>query len=512
MIRKSMGFALVALTLCVACTKPPSPVHRQETTTTVSPWPPKPDPSPLPPGEEYVRPTPQRTEAEALAEPLTLPPENTEGWTAEELRHHEMLVRLGRGETVDLDGDGYKESSARWVNGVYTYTEDFNRDGIPDEVFDGRTLTVDRDGDGVPNKIEVRTIRPNGGRKVVREEDEDGDGFRESRWTVEVLTEHIQREVTERREPPAGPWVVESDVKAATRKYALDSDTDAMPPTDRCRAGFTSRFPSQWGTWRGTDGVHILTGADRRGYCNQAQGAKALKALTCVRRKLTACLGVLNSEVADVVKKFVRGGPEQRNAVVSCSGDSSCGTAIGVSDAGSYPFAAIELTKNVLIYDDDNVCEVLLHEILHAVNMRVARDHDTKGNDRLYSCARVCSGCAHVSIGAGDDHRDCARCAGLPAAKELCGLKPLVGDDRIPDEPPSCVRSTPQGPMSVAGDRRPLWSMNCDDTRARLPPSWCIEKCPEGYTVGAEWCQQFRPPQEEGSSCKPDMPLWLCDV
>lgn len=448
----------------------------------------------LPPGEEFVETFRGPTEEEAKAEPLLPDEESRSEYSAEELREYEQITRFHRGEAADLDGDGRKEAVGRWVNGVFTFAIDENGDGTPDNTSDGTREVDDSDYDGRPNMIVTTTVRPNGGLKVVRERDKDGDGTMDERYTTERLTSTTERRLMERRDDPNGEYrVVYDRVASLTNLHLARTPTSNLSSSEQeaCIDEFPQRFPKDISApVYGTKGVIIPYGRAALGRCTSDQGKKVRKALSCVKDKALTCLSTLNPALARRLSKFLQWRDQATKAVISCSGTCDVG-GITRNDfgVGNSEIQAIELPSGILNVPDTMACEFLLHELLHAMKEEPAADHDSNGNDQIYSCSRVCSGCSHSSVGAGDDHRDCAVCGEPVANKQSCGWKALA-EGSIGTDPKGCVKRVKDEVLFSPGSARLVTVYNCDDTRSMAHQSACIQNCPEGYIAGA-YCSAF---------------------
>lgn len=504
----AVGMAIVLM--CVACKVVPSAPNGGSPVAVV-----------LPPGEEFIPPSTRDFQAEALAEPLQPDAESAADMSPKDLRDWENAVRFGRGEAVDFDGDGYKESVGKWVDGHFTSTHDRNADGIPDETYDGTRDVEDTDFDGRPNRIVTTTLRPNGGTKMVEETDTDGDGILDERYTEERLAPHKERRLMERLQD--GVWTVEYDEVGSTFRRMTTADlTDAE--MQQCANEFPQRFPSDLsGPVKGTKGVKIPYGREGESHrCPKEAATKVDKALQCVRKKVDSCLSPLNPTLADKLRRFLAGEKQRDDnrswqTYVSCSG--TCEAAGGITERDENAHTAkIELPTDLLFLSDQALCERLFHELLHGMGLSTGWHHDTLGSDRLYSCARVCSGCSHDSIGSGDDHLDCARCADPAPNKQLCGTKPVVTTRSLIDSPPSCGYQPALAPYQTAScSRKEVILANCDNTKIPDTSSWCCENgsCPPGFSIEGSrssdgWCNSYQEQDIEMNTCQG--PLWLCDV
>jgi hypothetical protein len=505
--------------------------------------PPDGEPPSLPADEAPVVEAPRRTREEVFAEPLLPDEESISEYTPEELREYEQEGRFQRGEAADVDGDGYKERVGHWNGDVFTYEIDENRDGIPDDVYDGTTHTVDWDFDGKPNMVETRTLRPNGGRKLVRELDEDEDGFTERRETMERLSPDTKRIRMETRTGPDAPWEVEDEFvepmyhiqqlnpetlkiirgaqgKAAPKAKSGGRSAAVTADTLACVRELDKRFPTDISKpYYGRKGLIVPYGRPALGRCTAEQGKKVSKALSCVRKRAMSCLDSLNPGIAKRLRELMEGvtedGAPLPQAVVSCSGECDLG---GITRhqlvIGGREVEAIELTQGITNVSDTVACEMLLHEVMHAAGIPVGRTHDTQGQDRFYSCARVCPGCSDSSIGAGNFHEDCARCADTPKRKAICGAKLDVTDVVVTDTASSCVRSGP-APFTVACSARQVNALLCDDTPyPDVKPAYCCASCPPTYSVPAvgNWCPTLKDPTLDGNSCDKEDDLIFCQT
>lgn len=357
------------------------------------------------------------------------------------------------------------------------------------------------------------SLRPNYGLKKVTEMDTDEDGVFDERFTTEDLSPTKKRRMLEKRAGPDAPWVVDYD------KIGEPGDRQGGGGPEACLRDIGTRFPQDLGAPRyGNAAVVIPYGGTGAGRCSEAQGAVLQQAFECVQRKVDSCLRPLNPGVAAQVRRLLTA--KTQKAVVSCNYPCVEGGAqTATLGKGNAKFEAIELPPGIERLPPKMACEYLMHELLHAAGIAQSANHDSAGADTIYACARVCAGCSHAT-GAGepDDHLDCATCASA-RNKGICGLKPDVAPERIPDEPASCGRLDGYRYTLAAGERHRVDVVYCDGTPA--PPIFgptqqasCIEKCPEGFTVAgtgaAGWCRDFRPPEEQGSTCKASEPLWLC--
>lgn len=380
--------------------------------------------------------------------------------------------------------------------------------------YGGHDLTTGPliEGDESEGSRSTVILRANFGLKKVTELDNDGDGVFDERYTTEELSPDRKRRMLEKRAGPGAPWVVDYDIVGEPS----DQQSGGSIETKACLKDVGRRFPQDIGAPRyGNAGIVIPYGGTGEGRCTATQGEVLRKAFECVQRKVDVCLRTLNPGVARTVRRVL--GSRTPKVVVSCSFPcSEAGAQTATLGKGDFQFEAIELPPGVANMPPTMACEYLMHEVLHAVGVPQAPDHDAEGADRIYACARVCSGCSHAT-GAGepDDRRDCATCAS-GSNKATCGIKPSVGEERIADSPPSCWNGAIP-PSFAAGERRPVSIAYCDDTPAPdFPPAWCIEKCPAGFSVAGTgaggWCSDFRGPDALGSSCKPSEALWLCGV
>lgn len=502
--------AVVAVLLCVAC-KPADGQSVAEAQAGARDYPvqPRPPVAPLPPGEEWIVPPVRigRSQAAVMAEPLQPSPENVAAMemTPEDIRKWEAGARFNRGEAVDMDGNGKPDHFGSWSTGRFTYTVDENEDGRPDETFDGTTRTADTDLDGRANLVETRTVRANGGLKEVRESDTDSDGVMDERYTIEQLAPSKRHRRLERLKD--GKWTVEYDVVGSpvdTMQKTQGSDLTDEQGT--CQNRLAYRFPQNIDEPTfGSQAVRIPYSGPRR--CSLGQANKVIRALRCVERKTDTCLPMLNPDVARQVRWLVRSAMPQ--AVVSCTG--TCpnirgGTWRGMDFGGGEVLTAIELPTSIESDSDDAACETLFHELMHAAGVQQGPNHDATGDDVIYSCSRVCTHCSHSSLGAGDDHKDCATCADANR-KNQCGIKGEVTERILPFDGAYACAKFGAGAVTYAPceRRHEVLYSSCDDTKIRSDA--CCEGCPEGYSpLGGGLCNTLVPP----NTCTG--PLWVCGV
>lgn len=457
-------------------------------------------PAPTAPAPGNWIPPNQMTQAEAMAEPLR--PANRPDMTAEDLREWEASVRFHRGEAVDFDGDGYKESVGKWVNGVFTSTEDLNKDGKPDVTFDGTRLSIDSDFDGKPDEVTTTT-----GTTTVMETDNDHDGIFDERETTEILGNGM-RVLRERRADPSGSYEVESDTIRPREMNAKGADLGS-DETKRaaCPSEVSARFtrdieePSI-----GFKGVRVLVGRDR---CNETQASALYAALKCAGEKRGSCLSGLNPAVSIKLSQLLTRTNGITPAVISCSPCRLTGasTVLGMQLPDGRLFTAIEMPASIASATKKTACELVLHEMFHAAGYKGADDHDARGDDWIYSCGRICPGCSHYSKGWGDDHKDCATCA-VGKLKAQCGVRITFGDGPAPPDPNlRCVRVTDKLEYAPCATTQKLDTWYCD--RTYVNPSGCCLSCPPGYIMpGPDQCNGGVPLTD--TCFEPPGEFWMC--
>jgi hypothetical protein len=194
-------------------------------------------------------------------------------------------------------------------------------------------------------------------------------------------------------------------------------------------------------------------------------------------------------------------------------------TAPKFGSMGGKDFAAIELSEGFPNLPENMACEVLFHELMHVAGVRQGAHHDAKGDDTLYSCGRVCSGCSHASVGAGDDHLDCAKCAEPTERKEVCGLKVKVTEERRSDPGiTSCLYASGTTVRTATCVAKEVLTLTCDNKQSRAKPGVCCDSCPDGLTLGGTGltsaCDALRDQSLITNNRCNDAtePLWLCNI
>ena len=434
---------------------------------------------PLPPGEEYVTPFPASVEEHLYRRPIS--DEERAFLTPDELREREQRLIFHKGGKADIDGDGYKESEGKLVDGKFSYTIDENKDGKPDSIGEGNTHKEDRNFDGKWDYIETSSFRDNGGGRTVRETDKNKDGVFDERHTTERIGRVRWRERYEVRGED-GQYKVTEEYEHGTREQSHQQELDRPRPLNCNDQRVADMEPNIEGHSVTVGALNILR-APGAGGCSIIEARAIGDAYICALRRLNTCVHVLNEDVETQLRSFARN--KNNTFTVGCNND--CGSGAATSSAYervSKPEQHIWLSSFSTAFASwpkANKCTTMLHELMHAAGVKEGATHDFTRDDLIYSCSRGCGLCPD-SIHA-TPQQDCARCA-VGEKKLLCGqVRSLTGNPLPGSSTQECVLHGPDGASTFAPcNREEVRFTYCDETKVENQNQSCCASCPPGFS------------------------------
>jgi len=356
-----------------------------------------------------------------------------------------MAERVHAGETVDFLGDGssyrrwtdangveYSQSngppnnpsrstSELWPNGYYKSTHSAYADGIidnQDERWPGREIQLS---------------------------DKQRRGFFDERLTLTFIPETgMIHRILEKRDSAEGAWTVieKGEVPPSgghPKKKDMNEPANTFPALSKTvKSGMKVSVELGNGQLLWDAGYNVFiqgNGAgDRFGgnaQCDLGDAIKIKEALELVIGNILHCLAGIHPDASRNIQDILLDGAPGRHRVwINCelkdwspydavadsyldSGWNYCklGTPCRIS------FNQNELKQMSLL----KLQYTLLHEFLHVSGVRHDPATHDNGNDRIYSCARYCSGCIPGVYGAPQNpNTDCVRCANNVTNKRMC--------------------------------------------------------------------------------------------
>jgi MYXO-CTERM domain-containing protein len=348
------------------------------------------------------------------------------------------------GLPADLDGDGRDDvTPSTLTDGTRVYAIDDHHDGTPDSVGTyapngDSELVFDRNNDGTMDlKI---TFTAKAAWERVTLDDANYDGRFERRETVDYdpLTNQLHV-VVERDDVGQGQYTtVSDDFISASQSSGTSGNCDEQAgfPSHDWRSYVTGDASNDWKF--GDSNVHVMQNNDGHGgRCTPGQAARIRDALDCAFDHGRRCLEDTNHALRQKLDQIRIG---QGNTIyVACS--DSC----PASDANTLylPPAASTMAINPSHFAQENgndLCGVVLHELIHALGEGLdPKTHDL-GTDRSYGCGRYCGGHCNSrgpTATPPGSAWDCAACAGTSEEKAQCGdklkIKPALASDHCGD-------------------------------------------------------------------------------
>ena len=393
-------------------------------------------------------------------------------------RYFQELAKLQAGEAADLDGDGTPEAKlTKNATGGRRLEVDWNGDGTPEYVSDKEpgksgSLTVDANEDG---QIDVKIQGTVGPLARTIERDTNFNGKMDRRWreTYDVGAGTVR-------------LVIESDPEEDGTFTQLSDTTLPVSLAQGTKCDGQAGFPSNRGDPADSVGAMRIPTDGGGGRCTAAQAKRIAKALGCAVGKGLLCLTATNRELADQLTEQLADG----SLVVGC-GNTCSGSDANTEHYPSWSPFTPRMNLNdshVSGMTDDELCSVVLHELLHWAGQGLDPNHD-QGTDRLYACGRYCGGCTtRGPAGAFKSKNvDCAVCASTADKKKQCGTKEKLANMPCPPAYTLCHKSFTNAACEVCKG----WRFEaCDDTALPDPPQTfkCCETCPSGFTMNDKPC------------------------
>jgi hypothetical protein len=397
-------------------------------------------------------------------------------------RFIEQSERARVGYPADADGDGIFDYQLTRAGGGTVAESDENGDGLAEyrsvrDAAGNETVEIDSDSDGKPETTIDTTVGPPPRR--VRLMDTDADGTMDARRTDTFDLAAGTVRVVEESDPEGdGSFVVVSD-------QVVPIPLDAGAATCDGSAG----FPEETGGEQiRIGGISIPVGGGG-GRCDTPHAERLLRALSCALSDGTKCLRNTNAGLHERLFDAVT----QEDVLVMACGN-PCGNKYATTTGGPGSFRDGHMNFNTTQMDGltgDELCGIMLHEMLHWAGEGFSGDHD-HGVDKTYSCGRYCGRCtapAGPTPPAGTPtgpNADCARCAGTDAEKRRCGIQKEEVDLGCP--PLDLCHA------GLAGNRncetcRGLKDKFCDGTAAPVDAAFrCCQTCPSGFPTNDKPC------------------------
>ncbi len=356
----------------------------------------------------------------------------------------EKIKLAATGVPVDFDEDGFAEFQRTFFedggelvemftpDGAVYYQAEYNADG-------SHIIYQDINRDGMTDIQETLSIDPIGEERLY---DRDFDGYPEERVRVEFdETNHSITVIYERDDEGFGNYIVTSeetivlntDDQSMTKKYAQRKKDDSV---------YYGPVEISWRTCGIKEGDN---NSIKQAYQN---GLKIAAAAECALNHGRNCLKEINRGWFEKITGWLE---RNKTVKVDCSMIEPEKPRVAWADTYDYAllrdmmevvkffngyaeihFKTTELngllgcastdTACISQNNDDKLCNIFLHELMHHVEGVTPPPEHNNGIDAIYSCGRYCGGCAQNLFGAtGDPHADCLRCAGIFDEKLACG-------------------------------------------------------------------------------------------
>jgi hypothetical protein len=409
------------------------------------------------------------------------------------------LVELGKAkrcESADLDGDGVRETlCVRSPDGTQTWIQE-NNGAVPDykiEHFaDGRVLftywyqnysapvILDEE---FPDGHRVTLFDWNHDLKFERRIDESPDG-----GDIEA-TEYLD----------AGPSDAGPGGFVVSRRWVRPAARD-QGQVPMCNG--TANFPTVTGWWQGGSPPEFAV-VDKVA-CTATQQQKLAAAFECAKTKLK-CVGRVN----ETVKKQVEAHLLDDDLRYGCN--NPCGDALATTLPSVFGSKAETNFNGTRLngWTADQTCSTVLHELMHMAKVEEGGNHPD-GTDRIYSCARYCTGCIDFGgvFGGMDppfpsDNLDCVRCAETATEKAKCGIKKELKAG------PCSTLALCHGGIGInkaCTGCENLVTNDCEGTQLRSPELNCCTQCPPDALTNDKVCPGPFQPSDTCMSKPPECP------
>lgn len=349
-----------------------------------------------------------------------------------------------------------KDASGRTI-----LTKDANGDGNPEylSIYDPATGQVDVSWDNDSNGFaEWKETRTKTGK--VTEKDTNGDGTYDWRQTEEYdfVAKRIKATIatdtgsgyttlgtfsTPMRKAACGQRTPGTGTPPGNEPPPTCSTTDPPPKGRYCVKNGKSICISNNGT--ANDGFDPHNPMASNGSCSKPHADRLAKAISCAVDRARGCLANTNDAFAQKMAETlftgslnVFCGTTQNPAQDKPCNEQGSNTNSATTDRGGW---SGDMSLNGANMDglasDDELCSVMLHEMLHWADLPDDGDIHNDGVDKVYACGRYCGGskgcqetARNTPPGCGvSGSWDCARCAGSAQEKAKCGYKTKLSNN-----------------------------------------------------------------------------------
>lgn len=354
-------------------------------------------------------------EAEKTSSPyfsVNIPEDSEEG---------QKFAALKRGEAVDVDGDGFAERTLTIDEDGTIHMESITPEG---NVYYYKAYYPDRrehslydtNKDGLTDIQEDLTFRPEHKRIILT--DKDFDGYPEHRRTTIYDHEReLKINIEELDDDMDGNYTI-------IEQWNVDHpslETLGLPPPTR------NIVPKNTSTER----LNIKNSSPKiikTIPCTEEQRKKLEDAYVCSNLRSSRCLSEINKKLSDALWNIhmekVLG---IKDVFVTCGQLDKYSAyanplehmSVVIFDPSKKPFRSCGSDDTACRQEEfEDMCSLMLHELLHLTGVPTSSDHDTSQNDQIHACGRYCGFCQPWSHSA---NVDCAICGGTNEEKYKCG-------------------------------------------------------------------------------------------
>lgn len=429
----------------------------------------------------------------------------------------EKIIQAQSGEPVDFDDDGFSEYQKTKHEDGSELVEMFKPSGAvyyqAEYLPDGsHVIYQDTNGDELTDIQETREINPFSEERLY---DKDFDGYPEERLRVEY-DESSQTIIIFHERDDDG----DGDYTVLAEKTTIVENISERKQSRAITRGRMYHGPVEI-SWSGCDS------SSESAFQN---GLKIAMAAECALNHGKNCLNERNKKFYN---KLIDTLANEKTIKVACSSGRNSvawtpldnlfweivATLSGSPDIFFNPNELDGLQgcassdANCIGQDeDDKLCNILLHELLHYAEQFLPPNHDADGDDEIYSCARYCGGCAHNLKGAtGDSHVDCLKCGGTLNEKLTCGYVEKIEEAECLESLGICHAGL--GCIAGACEKcRSLYTKTCDQEILNETPMisyiqefLCCSKCPDSCDNSNDFpCNSSFP---EENTCHDPLPM-----
>lgn len=373
--------------------------------------------SPVGPGHDAGAPGPGAT-------PIDLSQWTDAGLGADALAFISEVSKAQHGQSADLDGDGYRELTVTHApDGTTQWVSLQPGRGVPDFIVtafpDGRRKYQANYENGA---FFVMVVERSADQATLTTSFDDNHDHVLERRTVQTPYDAGYVLVVEQKSSTGmDPWT-------ETQRYVLPTVRDQGGPAP-CDG--TSNMPGRGIAFtEATPGITFMPEGTDTG-CSLKRTARLGPAIDCARKRVRDCLGSVNRPLANMAMAHLASDAW----VIGCNNPCPGRDGSSLPPARSY-FGSTEALSNFSSADLDNLddntlCEVVLHELLHASDAPMDDSHE-QGVDPIYACARYCGFCIMRGPAHPSSNQDCAVCSDGEAAKRKCGVKATLASVSCP--------------------------------------------------------------------------------